>query len=148
MLFDVLPDDRLTPSQRATYRAVLEVNGACGRAGGPESIHSAGTRARIRQPTWRPTRSRLHFVNYNREEPKAKRSPGAGIKDEKPIAVEGVSADLVLPERSRVVRVLATTPESRQAVELKHTVKSGRVQFTLPKFLVYAVVRVQTEKER
>ena len=37
--------------------------------------------------------------NYNREEPVMKRSPGGGIKDEKPIAIDAVGVDFVLPVR-------------------------------------------------
>ena len=54
----------------------------------------------------------LHFVNYNREEPAKKRSGGSGIKDEKPIAAEGVKVDLALPKGAEVKGVVAASPES------------------------------------
>jgi hypothetical protein len=145
VLFDILPDDRLTPSRRAAYRAVLDIK----TADVPPELSRFMAPTTVRVSSSRPVASNeitLHFVNYNREEPKTKRSPGGGIKDEKPIAVEGVAADFVLPAEAKVVRVIASTPESPESVELKHTMKSGRVQFTVPKFLAYAMVQVQLAK--
>src|SRR5262249_24307108 len=85
----------------------------------------------------------LHFVNYNREEPAMKRSAGSGIKDEKPIAAEGVSADFVLASGAKVASGRVASPELPDEIECKHTVKEGRLSFTVPKILVYAVVRVK-----
>ncbi len=89
----------------------------------------------------------LHFVNYNREEPKTKRSPGGGIKDDKPIAVEKVVVDFALPKGMKVASVRVATPESPAEVEVKHSVAEGRVRFTVPKFLVYALARVRLGRE-
>ena len=74
-----------------------------------------------------------------------KRSAGRGTVDEKPIAAEGVKADLLVPAGSRVVRVEVLTPEEPAPVVLPTEVKEGRVRFTMPKFLVYAIARVRTE---
>jgi hypothetical protein len=147
VLFDVLPDDRLTPSRRAAYRAVLEV-------GGPEKL-PAGLSAFEAPATVRVSASRpseggevaLHFVNYDRDEPKVKRSPGRGIQDERPRAVAGTAVDLVLPRGAKVERVEVVTPEEAEAMEVRHTVRDGRVRFGLPRFLVYAVARVRLVKE-
>ena len=81
-------------------------------------------------------------MNYNRNEPAEKRSPGGGIKDEKPIAAEGVKADFVLPKDAKVKKVIVATPEEPDGVEVKFEVKDGRVKFDVPKFLVYAIARV------
>ena len=89
----------------------------------------------------------MHFVNYNREEPSDKRSPGSGIKDEKPIAVESVAVDLALPMGAKVASVRIATPESPDEIEVKFTAHEGRVRFTVPKFLVYALARVQLAKQ-
>jgi hypothetical protein len=43
--------------------------------------------------------------------------------------------------------VLIASPEAAEPVEVKHTIDKGRVRFTLPKFLVYAIARVQLAKE-
>jgi hypothetical protein len=147
VLFDVLPDDRLTTSRRAGYRVILDAGRAMELPTGLSTFQAPTT---VRVSASRPTAGdeiTLHFVNYNREEPPMKRSAGRGIKDEKPIAAEGVSAEVVLPSGVKVMRVVVLSPESPDAVEVKHTIKDGRVQFNVPKFLVYAVARVQLAKE-
>ena len=85
----------------------------------------------------------LHLVNYNRTEPAKKRSPGAGIHEEKPIAVGGVRADLALPAGFRVGAVEVLTPEADGPAPLRAEVRDGRLSFTVPEFLVYAVVRIR-----
>ena len=85
----------------------------------------------------------IHFVNYDRTGPAEKRSPGRGIVDEKPSAVEKVVADVVLPRGDRVRRVLVSTPEAPMPVEVKAEVGGSRVRFRVPKFLFYALVRIQ-----
>src|SRR5207247_1103572 len=85
VLFDVLPDDRLTPSRRAAYRAVVDEKGSAELPAGLSTFRAPAT---VRVCASRPREGNevtLHFVNYNREEPKVKRSPGRGIQDEKPI---------------------------------------------------------------
>jgi hypothetical protein len=143
VLFDVLPDDRLTASRRAGYRVVLD---AAAEAKLPDGLSRFEAPATVRVSASRPAAGgevTLHFVNYDREEPKEKRSPGGGIKDEKPRAVEGVTADVVLPPGARVASVRVSSPESPDESAVDHTVKDGRVRFTLPKFLVYALARVR-----
>ncbi len=143
VLFDVLPDDRLTSARRAGYRVVLDVKSP---AELPEGLSRFQAPATVRVSASRPKEGReiaLHFVNYNREEPAKKRSPGRGIQDEKPLAVEGVTVDLVLPQGVKAARVLISSPESPAAVAVRHTLRAGRVQFTMPRFLVYAVARVE-----
>ena len=135
------------PARRSGYRHTIEV-----RSGGePVAVPADGLSRfdaprTVRVSAGRPAAGSeltVHFVNYNREEPAQKRSAGGGIKDEKPIAAEGVKADVVLPAGGRVRRVLFLTPEEPKAVELKAEVKDGRVRFAVPRFLVYGVVRVE-----
>jgi hypothetical protein len=142
LLFDVLPDDLATPAKRAAYRGVFDPAAGAGevsmqsRFKGPKTVRvSASVPAAGGELD-------LHFVNYNREEPAKKRSPGTGIKDEKPIAAEGVAADVVLPRGATVAGVRVVTPEEPDGVEVKFEVNDGRVRFAVPKFLVYAVARV------
>jgi hypothetical protein len=143
VLFDVLPDDQVTASRRAAYRAVLEADRPVELPDGLSCFKAPGT---VRVSCSQPPAGReltLHFVNYDRDEPTPKRSPGRGIQDEKPKAVAGVQIDLALPAGARVDRVLVSSPESTDAVQVKHAVEAGRVRFAVPRFLVYAIARVQ-----
>lgn len=87
----------------------------------------------------------LHLVNYNRTEPPGKRNAGRGVIDEKPIAVEKVTADIVLPAGAKVRKAIFLTPERDDALELKTASKGERLQLTVPSFLVYGVVRIILE---
>jgi hypothetical protein len=89
----------------------------------------------------------LHFVNYNRTEPPEKKSAGGGIKDEKPIAVSAIKADFVLPPGGSARQLTVITPESPEPVTLAFALENGRVTFTMPEFLVYAVARIELERE-
>jgi dienelactone hydrolase len=147
-LFDVLPDDSGNLEMPRPYLRLIHPSDVRGPSAKRLSTFTAPKTVRVSAS--RPAAGGeidLHFVNYNREEPKEKRSPGTGIKDEKPIAADGVTADLVLPSGAKVARVLLATPEAPEWVEVKHDVKDGRVTFAVPKFLVYAVARVQLAKE-
>ena len=147
VLFDILPDDRLTSAKRAQYQLILDASKPVDLPAGLSQFKAATT---VRVSGSRPKEANeitLHFVNYNREEPKAKRSPGGGIKDEKPIEAEGVEVDFVLPKGAKVAKVWVSTPEMPEAMELKFEAKDGRLRCAVPKFLVYAVVRVELAKE-
>ncbi|MBM3994239.1 MAG: hypothetical protein FJ303_08820 [Planctomycetes bacterium] len=136
VLFDVIPDDH---RKRRDDRMVIESDTVLpdrlSRFNAPKTVRVSANRVQNGDIT-------LHFVNYNREEPKVKRSPGGGIKDEKPIAVEDVSVDFALPKDVKVGRVVVLTPENVEPIEVKHTILGGRLRFVLPHFLVYAVVRL------
>jgi hypothetical protein len=152
-LFDVCPDDSATAAKRSAYKFVTD-----GKDGvlwvrpitfsGPSErvAHSTFTAPKaVRVSASKPAKGNevtLHFVNYNRTEPKQPKSPGGGIKDEKPIAVEGVKADFVLPKGAKVKKVIVATPEEPEGVEVKFEAKAGRVKFEMPKFLVYAIARI------
>jgi len=142
VLFDVLPDDRLTAARRAGYRVVVDPT---------KPTELPAERSRFRAPaTVRVSASRpatgdeiaLHFVNYDRDEPKEKRSPGRGIQDEKPRPAEGVAVDLALPAGAKVGRVVVASPEG-DPVAVEHTTEAGRLRFAVPRFLVYAVARIE-----
>ena len=142
-LFGVLPDDLLTPATREKYKVFIEVTSHVIVVSGGLSAFTAPKTVRVSAS--KPAKGgevTLHFVNYNRTEPKEPRSPGGGIKDEKPIAAEGVKADFVLPKDAKVKKVIVATPEEPDGVEVKFEVKDGRVKFDVPKFLVYAIARV------
>lgn len=88
----------------------------------------------------------LHFVNYNREEPADPKTSGTGTVDEKPIAVTGITVDLVSPYIENADRVEAITPESPDPVAVPFTFENNRLKFTVPEFLVYSVVRIHYAK--
>ncbi|MFN4261303.1 MAG: hypothetical protein ACK4RK_18620 [Gemmataceae bacterium] len=147
LLFDVLPDDIATPALLARYRHVERVTvpppptdpGQFSRFDAPATVRVSASRPRQGDDLT------LHFVNYNRVEPEKKRSPGRGIAEEKPIAVERVAADVVLPKGCRVQGVQVLIPEEDKPIDLKYEVTEGRLRFIVPKFLVYAVVQVRLE---
>lgn len=148
VLFDIKPDEIVTREQLAGYKHVLKssdtlnLEPALSRFEAPKTVRISANRSQ------KGGELTLHFVNYNRTEPDKKRSPGRGIVEEKPIAVDAVHADMLLPGGARVLKVLVQTPEEPEAVELKFETKDGRLKFTLPKFLVYAVARVNVGTEK
>ena len=89
----------------------------------------------------------VHLVNYNRIEPAAKHSAGRGIQDEKPIPVESIRASLGLSKGTAVRSAEFLTPESAEPIPVEFEVTRDResVQFVVPKFLVYGVVRFRLE---
>ena len=99
----------------------------------------------VRVSASRPARGgeiTLHFVNYSREAAKpASRRPG--VADERPIAVSGVRADVVIPAGMRVARIEAITPEEPDPVAVPFEPAGRRVRFTMPRFLVYGVARIR-----
>jgi len=91
----------------------------------------------------------MHFVNYDRIEPpkqNGKPSPGAGIQDERPRPVQGISVDAILPPDGTVRRVTVASPEAPDPVPVEFQVVDGRLRCRLPEFLVYAVVHVQFQE--
>jgi hypothetical protein len=160
LLFDVVPDDQATPDRIGRYRAVFNPDGSPASSSKPEldAVSQLPAVSRFTAPfTVRVAASEpaaggeldLHFVNYNREEPPQQNgqpSSGGGIKDEKPLAVAGVAADLALPAGRRVAAVRFATPEKAVESELAWRVEGDRIRFTLPEFLVYGVVRVLWER--
>jgi len=142
VLFDVLPDE-IAAAKRGSYRVVVE---AGKEPQLPADLSQFKAPATVRVSASIPNGGdeiTLHFVNYNREEPKQKRSAGGGIKDEKPIAVNAAAVDLALPVGCKVTRVQFLTPESAEAKSIPHRVENGRLQFIVPEFLVYAVARIE-----
>ncbi|HZF72375.1 MAG TPA: hypothetical protein VEZ51_03025 [Gemmatimonadaceae bacterium] len=166
VLFDVLPDDRVTAVSRARYAVTLEAADArVAVTNLMERIPSNRSRfeapATVRVSASRPGSERdnpveneitLHFVNYNREEPAEKRSRGNGIRDEKPVAAPPCRVDLKLPADFRtpglrlVRRIEFLTPEEEQARKLEFEQVGDRLRFRIPDFLVYGVVRVELSR--
>jgi hypothetical protein len=151
VLFDVLPDDRATASERRRYSVVIDpsdarITPANVVEGLPSDRSQFGAPATVRVSASRPALGNeitLHFVNYNREEPADKKNRGSGIKDEKPIAAPSGQADLKLGRGMRVARFQFLTPEAEQARELEFEQVGARLRFRVPGFLVYGVARIQ-----
>lgn len=146
VLFDILPDDLLTEAHKMRYRAIVDVSAAPTLAAdlshfkGPTTVRvSASWPAKGDELT-------LHFVNYNRDEPAQKKSAGRGLKDEKPIAVDEVAVDLAVPAKADVAKVRIAAPELAEDVVVPHTLEKGRLRFTVPRFLVYAIARIELRR--
>jgi hypothetical protein len=148
ILFDILPDDLATPERRSAYRTVINVPNEDGSA-----VDLAGldlsrfeAPATVRVSASRPAAGdelTIHFVNYNRTEPKERRSPGSGIADERPRPVSGIRADLRLPPGTRAASIQILSPEYPQVLGSSFWSDAGRIRFTMPEFLVYGVARIQ-----
>jgi len=144
ILFDVVPDDIATTDRLKPYAHVIKATDSddtlpqkrLSRFEAPYTVRVSASRpAKGNEVT-------LHFVNYNRKESKEKQ---AGIGDENPLAVEGVKVNFVLPSGAKVTRVQVLTPEESEPVVLATQQQDGRLQFTLPRFLVYAIARIHLE---
>src|SRR5688572_5648266 len=139
VLFDVLPDDRATPSR---YVAVIsnafeQLPTGLSRFDAPKTVRVSASRpAKGHELTF-------HFVNYNRAEPTNRAS---GIKDEKPISVSAFQGEVKLPLGERAAKVEFLTPEAEEAqpIDFKHN--GARLLFRVPEFLVYGVARIQFEQ--
>jgi hypothetical protein len=158
VLFDVWPDDQFPAERAARYAAVVTADDspAAAVARLPERRSRFDAPATVRVAASRPAGSDreidLHFVNYNRTEPPpgpdGKPSPGAGIRDDKPLAVSGVAASVVLPAGMSLRSVRFLTPEQPEGWPVDAAVADGRARFTLPEFLVYGVARLELEPRR
>jgi hypothetical protein len=150
ILFDVVPDDIVTKDHLKRYAQVLKATDSDSKLS-TTKLSRFEAPYTVRVSASRPAKGKeltLHFVNYNRTESKDKQgnlNKQAGSKDENPIAAEGVKVDFVLPAGARVTRVLASSPEESAPVTLTTQVKNGRLQFTVPRFLVYAIARIHLE---
>jgi len=151
ILFDVLPDD--THDQRlAGYSHVIRVaNDMNPPMLDTQNLSQFDAPFTVRVSASRPAMGddiTLHFVNYNRDEPpldkQGRPSPGRGIADEQPIAAKAFVARFRLPKNMRVERIESATPESADKVALDFQVDAaGRIQFTVPDFLVYRIVQLR-----
>jgi len=146
VLFDVIPDD-LTATLKADSRPQIDPRVTDWRAVLKLArLSDIKVSSRVRVSLTRPAASSdltLHFVNYNRIEPRQARSAGRGLADEQPLpVVDGARVRLQLPTGRKVASVEVSTPETPERVALKFNPADDRVAFEVPEFLVYSVVRV------
>ena len=148
MLFDIRPDDAVTPETAGRYQQIISVE-----AETPPPPHIPGNVSFKNAPktvrvslSKHPQRNEfaIHLVNYNRVEPAEKHSAGRGIQDEKPIPVEGVTGSFAFPKGAAVTAEFLT-PENPEPIALKIELTRGQVDFVVPKFLVYGVVRIRLD---
>ena len=146
VVFDVRPDDLVTPDEAARYRLVVRPESGDAAKPSSDGLSRFDGPRTVRVSTSRPSAGGeldLHLVNYNRTEPAKKRSPGGGIADEKPIAVTSVGVDLVLPADFNPASAVFITPETPEPKPIPLTRVGNRIKFTVPEFLVYGVVRLR-----
>ncbi|NND98544.1 MAG: hypothetical protein HKN47_14585, partial [Pirellulaceae bacterium] len=149
VLFDVMPDDLCDEQTRTRYAAVLSAE----TTELPPRVRSGLSRfaapAAVRVSASRPATGNslaLHFVNYDRDEPPQRNGrpdPGGGIVAEKPIAVESIGVQFVLPAQIDVTGVDVVSPEQPDPQPIRFTVSKGLLEFELPRMLVYAIARIQ-----
>ena len=148
VLFDVIPDDITTPERLARYTKVVAVaDGGGGKIDSSQLSRFDAPRT-VRVSASQPVAGgelTVHFVNYNRQEPKEPRSAGTGIIDEKPISVAGIKADFLLPPGRSATSIVAISPEDPAAREIRFETAGHRVRFTMPEFLVYGVARIKLD---
>jgi len=158
VLFDVLPDDLADPNRLKPYRQVFDLS----KGAATEVLSRFTMRSQFQAPkTVRISASRpahdtnewdIHWVNYDRTEPARAADgsipAGSGAQDEKPVAVSGVQADLLLPAGATVRSVEVITPERPDPVPVSFQAKAGRVRFVVPEFLSYAIARVRMDHGR
>ncbi len=149
VLFDVRPDESITAEERARYAKVVTADAPI--AGLPDRRSRFEAPFTVRVSASRPAGSEgeidVHLVNYDHTElppgPDRKPLQGNGIADEKPLAVSGIAADVVLPAGATLRSVQFLTPEQAEPKSVEAKVIDGRVRFTVPEFLVYGVVRIE-----
>ena len=150
VLFDVLPDDRATPTTRRPYTAIIDPSNSRLNATNvttklPSNLSQFKAPETVRVSASRPASGSeltLHLVNYNRTEPADKKERGKGIADEKPIATTAFEAALKVPRGFRASQIEFFTPENEQAQKLEFRQNGDRVSFQVPMLLVYGVVRI------
>lgn len=165
VLFDILPDDQLTPDIRARYQAVVDARSSDASSAIDAAISATG-RSRFDVPqTVRVSVNRshnggslsVHFVNYDRTEPEPPKNapangerpklPGRGIVDEKPIRTTTLKVDFVLPtspagQPVKVKEVRYLVPEASEPLSLTFDIADRRLRFTVPDLLVYGVAEI------
>lgn len=156
VLFDVLPDDLAAPDRLADYAKVFRPIAPMPADWLAEfEMRSRFQAAQtVRISATRPARDDheldIHFVNYNRIEPPrqadGKPAAGAGAQDEKPIPVNNLRADIRLPNGQKPEAVTVISPEQPDPEPISFEIVQGRLQFTMPEFLVYGIARIRLVK--
>ena len=148
VLFDVLPDDLATPEILAKYQVTIDPakDSLPSRKRLSHFVAPATLRVCVNRPA-EGNEIDLHFVNYDRDElPKranGKPNHGRGPADERPKAVSGAEVSFVLPAGMKVTKVEVISPEYEKPRHPDFRFADGRISFTMPELLVYAVARLK-----
>ena len=150
VLFDVLPDELLTPAFKKRYRQVVTPTANFEFENfKPHELSRFEAPYTVRVSASRPNTSKqidVHFVNYNRTEPPKSKNGrpngGRGTQDEKPISAKPIKANFRIPHAINVNKLEFLTPESNEAVPLEFQINDERLLFEVPEFLVYGIVRI------
>jgi hypothetical protein len=150
VLFEVRPDDLEIPRADHVVTVEEEPGQVIARlvpAGSSQIVAPWTVRVSATRPAETTDEIDLHLVSYDRQEPPrgsdGSPSPGAGIADERPKGAKGIRADILLPQGTTVAAIRFLTPEREEEATLADfRVRSGRVEFPVPEFLVYGVVRI------
>ncbi len=154
--FDIIPDD-LTDKLAADKRPKIDVRTEDWRAplktirlsrfNAPLTV-----RVSLTKPAARENELVVQLVNYNRIEPRAPKSAGRGIADELPLAtVAAIPCSVIVPQGKRVIALNFSTPETpdprpldfQQAGQTNAVSVKGDVEFSVPEFLVYGLIRIE-----
>ena len=141
VLFDILPDDLLTPKIKERYRVVLNATEPAKLPDGLSRIKAPVTVRASLDRTAANDALVVHLVNYARE-PGAP-NKGKGADDERPLAVKEVEIDLVLPKGGKAGKIEFLTPEPTEHRFLPKGEAKAGIRFTTPEFLTYAVIRIE-----
>jgi len=146
VVFDVRPDDLVTKEVRTLYSVTIDP-ATDQRLPDLARLHSrVDAPQTVRVSASQPAQGKLlhlHLVNYDRQEPAEKRSPGSSIAEEKPIPTAEIACQIAPPEKWSSVKIRFFTPEKPEPVELAAKLDKGLVRFTAPSFLVYGVAELQ-----
>lgn len=151
VLFDVRPDD-LPPPADGAYAAVidptkLELEQLAGVLPKKRSTFSAPWTVRVSasRPASGDREIDLHFVNYDRAEPRGNKQndPGRGVLDEKPVLAPVTRATFQAPEGIEFTTAEIHSPEWPVPRTVPVRTVRGVVSFSVPEFWVYAVARLR-----
>jgi hypothetical protein len=151
VLFDVRPNDLPLPAD-GTYAAVIDPTKV-----GLEQLATVLPKKRstfaapwtVRVSASRPAAGGreidLHFVNYDRAEPRGNKpkDPGRGALDEKPILAPVTRVTFQAPDGIEFTTAEIHSPEWPVPRTVPVRTNRGVVSFSVPEFWVYAVARLR-----
>ena len=146
--FDIIPDD-LTNKLAGDNRPKIDVRSDDWRAA-LKAIRLSRfdapltVRVSLTRPAAGANELDVQLVNYNRIEPRAPKSAGGGIATELPLAtVAAIRCSVLVPQGKRVTALNLSTPETPDPRRLDFKEVAGAVEFQVPEFLVYGLIRIE-----
>ena len=151
VLFDVRPDD-LPPPADGTYAAVIdptkvELEQLTTALPKKRSTFTAPWTVRVSasRPAAGGKEIDLHFVNYDRAEPRGNKpqAPGRGALDEKPVLAPATRVTFQAPDGIEFTTAEIHSPEWPVPRTVPVRTNRGVASFSVPEFWVYAVARLR-----